>query len=707
MTDSAPPPAQPPAAAPPKRAALSKDLSEFLVEFSIALHKHAIYPDGHPSLTPAAANVARRAGVLLENRGSLSLGVARDQLVIEGVATDPKHPVLGELAGRLHRHHLGAVSFYRGVETAEVYSLLRTLAVEADRSGRPLGLGSPDQLNAWPHARLHPLTYDRLELMDESGKPPPTPGDEDLEEGGGQRVRGAQLWIGLARAALAGQIAEDEPPPTQPAVIAKAIDEHPKAEGYDQVIVGYLLQIADELRSAGGESALELRRRTARLIRELKPDTLRRLIEMGGDTGQREQFVLNAADGMAVDAVLEIVKAAAEASKQNISHSLVRMLNKLATHAEGGRPTARSLAEAGLRDQVKRLLSGWRLEDPNPQEYGAALQRLSQARPVFAVLADPTALPEGERLIQMALELGTVGPIVWRAVDGLVASGQLATVLDLIGGAEGEGDRGATAVAIQRHVATPDQVRWLLGTDPPDLALIDRLLAITGVEAAEVLLDALADAQTRTLRRALLERLARYGLAIAPSVLGRLEDRRWYVVRNLLAVMEEWPELPAGFSVVPYAIHPDHRVRRQALKLQLRLPGESDQAIPAALADRDESVVALGLLAAQTTPSEAVTPLIVRHALPDASPELRPLALKALGRCRDEEALTVLIGATDGGRTILGRPRLAPKSRDLLAALRALAEGWAHDGRAAEVLERAARSDDAEIRAASGVPEGG
>ena len=94
--------------------------------------------------------------------------------------------------------------------------------------------------------------------------------------------------------------------------------------------------------------------------------------------------------------------------------------------------------------------------------------------------------------------------------NGLPVVPQLATVLDLIDGAEGEGDRGTTAVAIQRHVATPDQVRWLLETEPPDLALIDRLLAITGVEAAEVLLDVLADAQTRTMRRALLERLARY-----------------------------------------------------------------------------------------------------------------------------------------------------------------------------------------------------
>ena len=50
-----------------QRAALSKELSEFLVEFSIALHKHAMYPDGHPSLAPAASGVVRRADTLMQD----------------------------------------------------------------------------------------------------------------------------------------------------------------------------------------------------------------------------------------------------------------------------------------------------------------------------------------------------------------------------------------------------------------------------------------------------------------------------------------------------------------------------------------------------------------------------------------------------------------------------------------------------------------
>src|SRR5205809_7467955 len=128
---------------PPEKAALSRELADFLIELSIALHKHSMYPEGHPSLAPAATSVTRRAEHLFENRTTLALGVARQQLVIEGVATDPKNPLLAELAGRLHRHHLGAVTFHRGLRVSDVVEVLKTLPVEPDPSGQPLAVGPP------------------------------------------------------------------------------------------------------------------------------------------------------------------------------------------------------------------------------------------------------------------------------------------------------------------------------------------------------------------------------------------------------------------------------------------------------------------------------------------------------------------------------------------------------------------------------------
>src|SRR5207244_11702541 len=137
------------------------------------------------------------AARLGQDGSTLSLGVARQQLVIEGVATDPKHPVLAELAGRLHRPHLGAMTFRRGVEAAEVAAVLKALAVDAERRGQPLGLGPPEGLRAWAHVQLHPLTYERLEQVDD---------DAAASERG---ARAAQLRAGLAPAALTAHVGDD------------------------------------------------------------------------------------------------------------------------------------------------------------------------------------------------------------------------------------------------------------------------------------------------------------------------------------------------------------------------------------------------------------------------------------------------------------------------------------------------------------------
>src|SRR5213595_3171832 len=676
-----------------ERTTLSRDLADFLIELSIALHKHAMYPEGHPSLAPAAAGLTRRAALLLEDRATISLGVARNQLVIEGVATDPKHPVLRELAGRLHRHHLGAITFRRGVEQEEVADALRTLAIEAERTGQPLGLGDRDRLAAWSHVQLHALTYERLELTDQAG--PVGEGD----------ARAAQLWVGLARAALATAPEDTRPTPTEPAVIAQAIDAHSKAEatGYDQVIVGYLLQIAAELKTAGSTEAAALRRRTSRLIRTLKPETLQRLVRMGGDFAQRRQFVSDAADGMAVDAVLDILKAAAETSHATISHSLVRLLSKLAVHAEAGAAPVRLQADAALREQVQQLLAGWTLPDPNPGAYGEALQRMARAAPAGTPRTDHHAT-EPDRLVAMALEIGTMGPRLPAAIGRVVAEGRLAQLLDAL---EGGAADTAAAATVRAQIATAAAVQRIVTREPIDFKLLERLVPLVGTVAAPPLLDALATAESRGSRRGLLAQLAKMGAEIAPVVVARLDDSRWYVTRNLLALLEELGPPPPGFSAAPYMRHTDARVRWQAVKLQLKRPDQRDEALVAGLRDQDPRTLRLALsiaVALQGCPDAAV-PLLVNRATDRALPgDLRALAVRSLGYTRAPAALETLLRITAGGRTLFGRERLAGKSPELLVALAALATGWRDDPRARARLGIAASSTDGEIRHAAAPP---
>src|SRR5256885_5181374 len=691
---------------PPEKAALSRELADFLIELSIALHKHAMYPEGHPSLAPAAAGVTRRAEHLFEERATLALGVARQQLVIEGVATDPKNPLLSELAGRLHRHHLGAVTFHRGLRVNEVVDVLKTLAAEAERTGQPLGLGAPEQLRAWDHIRLHPVTYERLELLQEDDQA--ALDDKGARERG---LRGAQLWVGLARAALSADAlaSEDAPPPaTEPSMIAKAIDEHPKSAAYDQVIVGYLLQIADELKHAGGAEAMSLRRRTSKLVGALQPGTLRRLIEMGGDNAQRTKFAIDATHGLAADAVLDIVRAMADASHKTVSDPLVRMLSKLAQHAEQGAIEARPQADEALREQVRDLLQGWTLEDPNPDAYGQALHKMAATT---ATPASPrregTQDAEPLRIVQTALETGALGFGAWRAVERLVAEHHIADLVDLLATTPATDSAApplrADIAPLWTRVTSPDVVRQLAAAEPPDFVTLDRVLPRLPVDAFEPLLDVLGASESRTTRRGLLDRLTHAPRELGPVIATRLgQEIPWYVTRNLLLILDGLPALPDGFSTAVYAAHEDARVRREALRVSLKISTERERALIGALRDDDPRMVRLALSAALDDCPPAVLPLITQIVLDQAmSSELRVLGIKVLGRVRNTAGLSALLQLVDGGTNWLGRPKVAPRSLELIAALLALAAGWRNDVRAAALLALAQASNDPEIRSAA------
>ena len=144
-------------------AALSRELADFLVEFSIVLHKRAIYPTGHPFLQSSAVRFADRLERLLELRESVTFGVARNKLVIESATTDPANALLRDLAQRLHRHQLASIGFSLGAAVEEIDALLTALSEDPERGQGPLGRRL-DAAAEWQHIHLQPTGYAKLAL---------------------------------------------------------------------------------------------------------------------------------------------------------------------------------------------------------------------------------------------------------------------------------------------------------------------------------------------------------------------------------------------------------------------------------------------------------------------------------------------------------------------------------------------------------------
>jgi hypothetical protein len=664
--------------------ALSRDLADVLVEFSIVLHKRAMYPQGHPHLQESTARFVERLESLLAARDSLAIGVARHQLIVAATATDSRNALLSDLARRLHRHRVATLRFDRGITLQEIDELLGGLAADPKAEAGPFGL-RPDVGAEWSHLRLQPPELNRLFLQDDDENAPP------------ETPAGA-LWLSLARLALSsdGDITEAS---DDPLLVARAMDAQPEQVAYDRVVLDYLGQIADEMSGRQGAWEPRVRERVSRLVTSLKPETLRRVLDAGADHAERRRFAVTASEVLAVDAVVEVVEAAAATTGQTISHQFLRLLRKFAQHAERGPERGRPEAEAALRRNVAQLISDWSLEDPNPGAYTAVLDGMSRAAPAGGAEPHEQLDCEPEAVLRLAIELDCPGPRADAALDALLAERRLALAVGLL--REAPGTRNQAAAALWRQLATPARLRSELMAPQPDFLTIEGLAKQLGLAATEPLLDLLERAATTTLRGKALRLLVNLGPPVAERTAARLKDAPWYVQRNLLVLLRMLRTWPPGFSAVPYARHPEPRLRREAFKLLLDFPAHRTSAILHGLQDESEEIVTLVLRAAvDDCPYDAVR-AIERFTEDWRRPaELRALAVRAVARSSGLQAVGRLVQLTGARRSLFGW-RLDAASPVTVAAVAALARHWSAHPQVRGLLEAARAHSDPELRLAA------
>ncbi len=662
--------------------ALSREVSNFLLELSIAVHRYAMYPADHPSLAPAADGIFRIIRRLLADRASLSLGIADRQLVIEGVATDRRNPVLEELARRLHMHQLGAITFTGDISVGALRELFLHLATEAERGDAiPLGLRPPEQRPKLSGIELIPVGYDALAL-------------DDREVVGPDAAM--RLWLQLAQAATMGErpyTLEDAPHPGQ---VAASIQKHAREAAYDQVIVGYLLQLAEDMKNGTGPALSRVRENVSKLIAELDEGTLKRLLEMGGDLQRRHRFVSQSAETLGEDAIIKVLRAAAQASGQEVSHGLVRLLTKLAFHAREGEDRLRPLALSHLRGKVDELMSDWTLPDANAAAHTRILDELSRSDPLQeeGKVAEPTSIP----LIQMAIEVDSYGPMVEAAVDAVIEEGSLAEIIPLIEGASMT-ETGRRLRAKLSDVKQIEALTYLDDVGDESLALLINLIGPE--ESVPALLKVLADAPSRSIRRKVLARLVDVGGPVARHLGPYLEDLRWYVVRNILWLLYQIDQMPEGFSPDPFLRHPDVRVQREALPIALGKPDLRARALSVAIRSGDERMKNVALVNLREGVPETLLPALLDHVVRGGEGTQRVAGIRLLAKSESTLARRALCQLVDGGKGWFGKRKLREPSDELVAALGSLASGWSDDPEVTELLDLASRSKVPEVREAA------
>ena len=347
---------------------------------------------------------------------------------------------------------------------------------------------------------------------------------------------------------------------------------------------------------------------------------------------------------------------------------------------------------------MRRLLDDWTLDDPNPEAYRQVLENMSSLKNV-STQAPSEALPtecEPNRMIQIAIEVGGMGPQVRSAMIGLWKQGRVDVLLDLVERAP----NADAAAPVWDFLVAERTLDSLLAQERVDLPLVGRFARRIGLPAVPSLIARLDCVRGRqnphpVLRSHSVPRRGRWRSCICA-------DRGRAASRSARASRLPRPARCNSIRIfrAGYLASPEPLVRREAARLMLRDPATREKAVMAALTDADDRVVFVGLTAAQEKiPAGATELMRQRVDRGELDAQLRTMCIRIIGQQRTPQTLAWLLGHVLTEARWQRRPKLRPSTPEMLAALSMIASGWRDDPAAAMAIGLAEQSKDSEVRA--------
>jgi len=491
-----------------------------------------------------------------------------------------------------------------------------------------------------------------------------------------------------------------------PSAVASAIERRLPREGFAKRVAYVLLRVADQVSHAPEEQRALLGARLRAVLNALQSKTIGNIIRSIGVGSDQRRFMSQMIDAMPAGAIIEWLETASRATEQDLSHHMLRLLSKLSARTDEA--AGRQRTEAEFRGAVKDLVSGWTLDDPNPNSHGLLLDQICRydASGTRAGLQDPGT----GRIVQISLEIDATCEDATDAATQMLYEGRVGELLQWAEEAPGRN----AAERLQALIVSPAAIKAVLLKDPLDQAVARTLLASLDAHATETLLDVLRDADGRTTRRLVYDRLRDLGASLAPQFVKRLDGAAWYFVRNLLALLRDAASADsesAGSSnsmLFRFLDHQHEQVRVEALRLLVADMSARDAAIRFVLDDKSERVVsvALELLTAEGEDAERanLSPDLARRLLhfvqTGAHGEGSTVrAMRALaGAPASIPVRDMLLGMTSRRTWLMRKLALEDAGPTMLAALEVLATRYSADPRTQSVLALASRSPDARVR---------
>ena len=304
---------------------------------------------------------------------------------------------------------------------------------------------------------------------------------------------------------------------------------------------------------------------------------------------------------------------------------------------------------SGLARSIDALFS---IEPTRPLGEDMVWEEVVEVPRARAADADPEALHDAVTAFLESGPFEREGKA--RAIREAAAALREANALDALAdsverlatGAGGAPDEACMAMAqalVTPGVASKIAERLGLAREEDRRAELVMLCRSLGQDMALAIADALSETTDRFARRTYLDAMVSLGPAATAVVLRMLDDSRWFVVRNALAILGEIAGEHSVELIVSTLASPDGRIRREALLALAKVGGDDARLlIQGMIEDPDADVrLAAARAAGSLTVERALRPLLAL--LEDESePDVVVGVLHALGQLGDPGSVNAI-----------------------------------------------------------------
>jgi len=659
-----------------------KLLNRFIFLFNIARHHAKSYPINHPQIAKSVQNFLSLLDSLLEYRDEITIGVAKDNLII-GDASLEKNAVFKDLANSLFECDIASFTIRRSVTHDELLSFYQLITLDPEeireKGGcgyllRDAGVGSVRVMDI-DYSSFHTTEMDSIEA----------PSDDEIEA-----VIDAP-WESFISGLIEGNLSADGEKATvddiDPATLAQMMNDLKKEKGkaeedqgddsYDATITSFFKELDREGLSEKARAASLIR--LGNFVDQLNPDLRRDLLNSTFATlGDRTELAENMLSGVSPNTLIEIFGEASE-EKITVPPGLLNMLARLSeggADKEVGKRVIQKHSESPEEDIEERIRTIFQSGNPGqfiPDDYQKFLESVLEIQRLSDI-PDATVEELSETLEGHDIETSVMNVILDLIdIDPMSEQADLMTsnLIDLVHYFIEVGDFDALATTydrLQEHheeseafsIPIAEETLKIYDTEEFTNAVLDGL-DIWGAEKHDAIrrlighicgpfinpiIERLAEDDDMAMRQYMMSVLYEMGDPAKEALIKKLHDKRWYFVRNAIILLRRFDD-PSVMQPMKRLIgHKHPKIHLEAMKTYLHFkdPKADLYLIKEMQCDsleRRKNAALLGRNSSNPAVHQELINILI-EGRDDPEYELRAIALKSLADIADPNFLPSL-----------------------------------------------------------------